>query len=58
MISYEEQLMAKLNRYMDDNESNQQEVRGKRYVDLNKSVFKLQYDEDFLALAYSTARIW
>lgn len=50
--------MAKQQRTWNDMDSQEQEVRGKRYVNLNRSVFVLQYDEDFMALAYSTARIF
>lgn len=50
--------MQKIARYEADMESNKQERRGKGYVNLNQSIFKLQYDEDFMALAYSTVRIF
>lgn len=53
-----ETLMAKQQRTWADMDSQEQEVRGKRYVNLNRSVFVLQYDEDFMALAYSTAHIF
>lgn len=53
-----EALMAKQQRIWNDMDSQEKEVRGKRYVNLNRSVFALQYDEDFMALAYSTAHIF
>ena len=58
MYEYTEAQMAKITRYERDLESNKQETRGRRYVNLNQSVFKLQFDEDFMALAYSSARIF
>ena len=58
MYEYTEAQMAKITRYERDEESSKQETRGRRYVNLNQSVFKLQFDEDFMALAYSSARIF
>ena len=58
MYEYSEAQMAKIKHYERVLESNKQETRGRRYVNLNQSVFKLQFDEDFMALAYSSAKIF
>lgn len=58
MYEYSEAEMAKIKHYERDLESNRQETRGRRNVNLNQSVFKLQFDEDFMALAYSTVKIF
>lgn len=58
MNEYTREQMVKLQYLAHERERQQEENRGRRYVNLNKSVFELQYDEDFMALAYSTARIW
>ncbi len=55
---YTREQMAKMTYIQNERERRQDETRGRRYVDLNRSIFDLQYDEDFMALAYSTARIW
>lgn len=58
MYEYTEAQMAKINRYERDLESQQEDQKARRYVNLNQSIFKLQYDDGFMELAYSTARIW